>query len=248
MSKESVLITASPTLCAPMLHEFGNKKDILIHLPLEEFTAEVDNEESTLVKEAKDEFSFVIYGNLRNAQFFVEWMNNNNVMEPFKNAVHLALDKPTAEFLEEQAIPAIMPREKAKPIDLLEFMLRISREGKSLYPCTDQKAEEMPGLLQELQMDVVEFSVCKEKSLNSVRLNAYRNEVENRDISAVLFHNRSSVTRIKTAFPDIDLHAKKIISGSPGVTKSLIDLGIEPNYEAEGNWYSIGELIEEKFL
>lgn len=248
MSKESVLITASPTLCAPMLHECENNKDIFVHLPLEEFTAEVENEESTSVKENKDEFSFIIYGNLRNAQFFVDWMNKNNVMEPFKNAVHLALDKPTAEFLEEQSIPAIMPREKAKPIDLLEFMLRISREGKSLYPCTDQKAEEMPGLLQELQMDVVEFSVCKEKSLDSTRLDALRKEVENRDISAVLFHNRSSVTRIKTAFPDIDLHGKKIISGSPGVTKSLIDLGIEPNYEAEGNWYSIGELIEEKFL
>ncbi|MEX2456731.1 MAG: uroporphyrinogen-III synthase [Balneolaceae bacterium] len=248
MRKESVLITASTTLCAPMLHDFEKKNDIFVHLPLEEFTFDVEKEESQFVQDNKDNFSFVIYGNVRNAQFFVNWMNKNNVLEPFKNAVHLALDKPTAEFLEEHSIPAIMPREKAKPIDLLEFMLRISREGKSLYPCTDQKAEEMPGLLQELEMDVVEFSVCKEKSLDSTRLETFRKEVQNLDISAVLFHNRSSVTRIKTAFPDIDLQTKKIISGSPGVTKSLIDLGIEPNYEADGNWYSIGELIEEKFL
>lgn len=247
MSKESVLITASPELCAPMLHEF-QKKDDFVHLPLEEFTFFVEKEESTFVNDNKDNFSFVIYGSLRNAQFFVEWMNKNNVLEPFKQAVHLALDKPTAEFLEEQSIPAIMPREKAKPIDLLEFMLRISREGQSLYPCSDQKAEEMPGLLQELEMDVVEFSVCKEKSLESSQLAIFRKEVQNRNISAVLFHNRSSVTRIKTAFPDLDLHTKKIISGSPGVTKSLIDLGVEPNYEAEGTWYSIGELIEEKFM
>lgn len=248
MSKESVLITASPALCAPMLHDFETKSDIFVHLPLEEFTVDVEKKESTFVKDNKDNFSFVIYGNLRNAQFFVKWMDENNVIESFKNTVQLALDKPTAEFLEEQSIPAIMPREKAKPIDLLEFMLRISREGKSLYPCTDQKTEEIPGLLQELEMDVVEFSVCKEKSLDPKQLKAFRKEIENRDISAVLFHNRSSITRIKTAFPEIDLQTKKIISGSPGVTKSLIDLGIEPNYEANGNWYSIGELIAEKFL
>lgn len=248
MSKESVLITASPSLCAPMLHEFQKKDDIFVHLPLEEFIVDVEKEESNMVKDNMDIFSFVIYGNLRNARYFVEWMRQNNVLEPFKNAVHLALDKPTAEFLEGESIPAIMPREMAKPIDLLEFMLRISREGKSLYPCTDQKTEEMPGLLQELEMDVMEFSVCKEKSLDSTRLDSIRKEVANCNITAVLFHNRSSITRIRTAFPDIDLHTKKIISGSPGVTKSLIDLGIEPNYEAEGNWYSIGGLIEEKFL
>ncbi len=248
MSKETVLITASSSLCAPMLYEFQEKNDIFAHFPLEEFTYDVEKEESNFIKSNKDEFSFVLYGNLRNAQYFVEWMSQNNVLEPFKNAVHLALDKPTAEFLEEQSIPAIMPREKAKPIDLLEFMLRISRDGKSLYPCSDQKAEEMPGLLQELEMDVAEFSVCKEKSLDSTRLDEFRKEVANRSISTILFHNRSSVTRIRTAFPEMDLHSKKIISGSPGVTKSLIDLGIEPNYEAEGTWYSIGELIEENFL
>ncbi len=248
MSKNSVLITASPTLCAPMLYELKKKSGNFVHLPLEEYTADVENEESDIILENKDTFSFVIYGNLRNAQFFVEWMNENNVVEPFKNAVHLALDKPTAEFLEEHSIPAIMPREKAKPIDLLEFMLRISREGKSLYPCTDQKTEEMPGLLQELEMDVAEFSVCREKSLDACKLESFRSKVKSSDISAVLFHNRSSVTRIKTAFPEINLHTKKIISGSPGVTKSLIDMGIEPNFEADGNWYSIGELIEEKFL
>lgn len=248
MSKETVLITASPSLCAPMFRELEIMKDMFLHLPLEEFTADVEEEESKYILENLEGFSFVLNGNLRNAQFFVEWLNQNNVMEPIKNVVHLALDKPTAEFLEEHSIPAIMPREKAKPIDIIEFMLRISREGKSLYPCTDKKAEEMPGLLQELEMDVMEFSVCKEKTLDPTRLEAFRLEVENSDITAVLFHNRSSVTRIKTAFPDIDLHTKKIISGSPGVTKNLIDLGLEPNFEAEGNWYSIGELIEEKFM
>lgn len=247
-NNSKVLLMASPAISAPMLHEIQQADEVFLHLPLEEYQTEVNNEEADQVQSNAEKYSFVLYGNLRNAKHLVEWADGDSLTDIFPDAVHLALDKPTADFLEDHSVPAIMPREQAKPIDLLEFMLRISREGSSLYPCTDQKAEELPGLLQELEMKVDEFTVCSEMSLSKDRLNELRKEAENEVIGTVLLHNRSAVNRFGAAFPDLDLKSKTVISGSSGVTKILIDMGIEPDYEAEGNWYSIASLIKEKII
>lgn len=239
---------ASPAISAPMLNEMEEAGEIFLHLPLEEYKTEVNSEEADQVQSNADKYSFVLYGNLRNAKHLVEWADGDALTDIFSEAVHLALDKPTADFLEDHSVLAIMPREQAKPIDLLEFMLRISREGPSLYPCTDQKAEELPGLLQELEMKVDEFTVCSEISLSKERLNELRKEAENEQIGTILLHNRSAVNRFGAAFPNLDMKSKAVISGSSGVTKILIDMGVEPDYEADGNWYSIASLIKEKIV
>lgn len=246
MSNELILLTASPTLCAPMLEVFEDKFNPFLHLPLEEFETDVQDETSGYILKHADAFTFVIYGNLRNAIHFVNWIDQTDSLQTFQKLIHLVLDKPTAAFLEKNTIPAVMPKENARPIDLLEFMLRISREGKTLYPTADQQAEEMPGLLQELEMPVNEFPVCSEKTLATEQLERYRIKLKEIDPSVVLFHNRSSITRINTAFPGMNFQSKKIISGSAGVTKSLIDIGLEPDIEAEGTWSSIGDVVEQE--
>lgn len=246
MNKKLVLLTASADLCAPILNEKTNRSTSFLHLPLEEYEPFVDSEEADIIKEKTDDFSYVIYGNLRNAKYFVEWIKEENLLKSFQQAVHLVLDQPTADFLESNSIPAIKPREQGKPIDILEFMLRISRDGKTLYPTAENKTEEMPGLLQELEMEVAEFRVCREKTLDSSTLKKYQSEVDSDNLQAILFHNRSSITRTRAAFPGLNIYKNKVISGSAGVTKALIDIGIEPDAEAEGTWHSIYQVIEER--
>lgn len=246
MNKKHLLLTASPDLCAPMLNEKPDRSADFLHLPLEQYEPFVDTEEAKIIKEKAGEFSFVIYGNLRNARYLVEWMKEDKLLKSFQQAVHLVLDQPTADFLERNSIPAIKPREQGKPIDILEFMLRISRDGKTLYPTAENKTEEMPGLLQELEMEVAEFRVCREKTIEPSTLKEYQSKVDAENLEAILFHNRSSITRTRAAFPDLNIHEKKVISGSAGVTKALIDIGIEPDAEAEGTWYSIQKMIEER--
>ena len=106
----------------------------------------------------------------------------------------------------------------------------------------------MPGLLQELEMDVAEFTVCEETGLNPEEVQPLRQQIAESDLSAILFHNRSAVTRTFAAFPDLNVKKLQIFSGSAGVTQHLISKGVEPHYEAEGSWSSIEQLIRHIFL
>jgi uroporphyrinogen-III synthase len=248
MSKPKILITVSADSCGNLKHLIDQKSDRIMHLPLENYQSAIRKEESDEVKSGIDSFSFAVYGCLRNAVHFMEWVNENELLPEIQEIVHFTIDQPTADFLENHGIPSIMPRENAAPIDILEFMLRISREGKTLYPSVDGKAEEMPALLKELHMEVAEFTVCEETNLDPAVLNEYNQKMDNHPPDAVLFHNRSSITRTKTAFPSLDLMQATVLAGSPGVTKSLADLGIEPDYEAEGTWLSIQNIVEENIL
>jgi len=248
MSKRDILITVSADSCGDLKKVIEEKSGQILYLPLENYQYAIKKGESEEVKSGLDTFSFAVYGCLRNAIHFMEWVNENQLLTGIQEIVHFTMDWPTSEFLEKNEIPSIMPRENAAPIDILEFMLRISRSGKTLYPTVDGKAEELPGLLKELQMEVVEFTVCEEKSLDSKILSEYNQKMESHQPDAVLFHNRSSITRTKTAFPDFDLKKATVIAGSAGVTKSLVDLGIEPDYEAEGTWLSIQNVLEGNIL
>lgn len=240
-----ILFTADRDTSAKFfLLELAKKKEFL-HLPLENFKYHVNEEESKQIQDHIDEFSFIIHGNLRNARYFSEWMKQNSMVEQVRRRVNIVLDKPTAEFLEEFGIPAIQPREPAKPIDILEFMLRISKEGNTLYPTAENKTEEMPGLLKELQMPVAEFSVCKEVTLEEEILKDYKSEVGKNPIEIVLLHNRSSYVRVKTAFPDLDLSAKTIVAGSLGVAETMEKEGLKPDYLAKGSWASIAKVLDE---
>ena len=248
MSKDKLLFTASSMACGDMAYVLEDEKEKFLHLPLESYEENTEKVASALLKENVDNFEFVIYGTLRNAIYFEKWMSKNKLLADFQNLVHFCLDQPTSEFLESKEIPAIQPRQHAKPIDILEFMLRISREGKTLYPSCSNKTEEMPGLLQELEMDVAEFSVCKEIGLTPEEVASSRDALSASDVSAVLFHNRSSVTRTFAAFPNLNIKKLTVISGSAGVTQHLIGKGIEPHYEANGSWYSIEKLIQKEYL
>ncbi len=248
MSKQKILITASVNSCGNLKSVVQQHEHRFLHLPLELYEPFIQREESDALKALLHTFSFVVYGNRRNALHFIKWAEKEEQGGILKNLVHLVLDKPTADYLEAKGLPAIMPRENAKPIDILEFMLRISRDGKTLYPAADGKAEEMPGLLQELQMAVAEFTVSREAGLEPDQLQKYKQRVKAADIRAVLFHNRSSVTRTRAAFPELNLHESAIISGSAGVTSMLVEMGMEPTFEAEGSWPTIQALILDEFL
>lgn len=248
MSDGKLLVTAPANACGNMKYTLEEGSDLFLHLPLESYKATTDKVASGMLKKNVDNFAFVIYGNLRNAIYFEEWMSAHQLLSDFQNLVHFSLDRPTSDFLELKAIPAIQPRQHAKPIDILEFMLRISREGKTLYPSCSNKAEEMPGLLQELEMDVAEFIVCEEVGLDTENVEFLRESISGEDLSAVLFHNRSAVTRTFAAFPDLKANKLTVYSGSAGVTQHMIGMGIEPHYEAEGSWPSIEQLIRSEFL
>lgn len=248
MTANKLLITAHRQACGNLKLLMGENSSSILHLPLELYQAKTEKMASGILKRNVGNFSFVIYGNLRNAIYFHKWMEEQHVLDDFLNAVHFSMDKPTSEFLEESGIPSIQPRENARPIDILEFMLRISREGKSLYPACSNRAEEMPGLLQELEMEVAEFTVCEEAGLTPGLVQKYRKEITEDVPGSVLIHNRSSFTRMQAAFPDLDLHQVKVISGSAGVTNLLIDKGIEPEFEADGSWPSIVSVIRENII
>lgn len=248
MSDTNVLITAHGEACGNLKYLMEHERASVVHLPLEMYKPKVEKMASGMLKKNIHHFSFVIYGNQRNAIYFHKWMKEYGVLKEFLNAVHLCMDKPTSEFLESNGIPSIQPRQNAQPIDILEFMLRISREGKTLYPACENRAEEMPGLLQELEMEVAEFTVCEETGLTPETLKRFRKIVSNKSPGSVLIHNRSSLTRLQAAFPDMDLHQLQVISGSAGVTKMLIDKGVEPDFEADGSWQSIETVLRENIL
>lgn len=211
----------------------------LLHLPLENYLYSVDLDEEEFILEKLKSFSFIIHGNLRNARYFIQWMQEAEVLKQVQNIVHLVSNQDTVDFLAEFEIPAVMPRQDARPIDIIEFMLRISRDGTVLYPTTDQRDEEVPGLLKELEMPVVEFRVCREQSLESEELKKYRKQASGAPLDSVIFHSRSSVTRIQTAFPSLDLATVDCISSGQAVTQKLQESGIEPAVEARGSWRSL---------
>jgi uroporphyrinogen-III synthase len=241
MSKSNkVLFTANKDVATSFLYEINQSAAWeLLHLPLENYSYSVNLEEEEFILEKLNSFSFIIHGNLRNARYFVQWVGETDTFQEVQNIVHLVPNQASIDFLAEFEIPAVMPRKDARPIDIIEFMLRISREGTVLYPTTDQKDEEVPGLLQELEMPVAEFQVSKEEVLVTEELENYREQVTNAELDSVIFHSRSSVTRIQTAFPDLDFSSVECISSGQAVTQKLQESGIEPNVEARGSWRSL---------
>jgi hypothetical protein len=94
-------------------------------------------------------------------------------------------------------------------------------------------------------MPIAEFTVCREISLDEGQLSSYRKTVYETDIDSVLVHTRSAFTRIKTAFPDLDLSQKKVIAGSPGVDELLRSEGVTPASVAYGSWISLAKELQD---
>ncbi|MDZ7719963.1 MAG: uroporphyrinogen-III synthase [Balneolaceae bacterium] len=237
---KKTLFTANADVATSFLTQIKeNNEWRLIHMPLEKYSYSVNREEEDLVLKKLESFSFIIHGNLRNARYFIQWIREAGALKEVQNIVHLVSNQATADMLDEFDIPAVMPREDARPIDIIEFMLRISREGTVLYPTTDQRDEEVPGLLQELEIPVVEFEVCKEETLATETLESYRRQLTDISLDSVIFHSRSAVIRIQTAFPDLNLSAVECISSGQAVTQKLQEAEIEPAIEARGSWRSL---------
>jgi hypothetical protein len=239
--RKTILITAGSDIAAPLFDLIGDS----LHLPLEQFEYFTDPDSDRALNEVLDSFTFIIYGNLRNARYFLEWAQSKGKISSVQKRINLVHDRVTASFLEKEGIPAILPRENARPIDILEFLLRISKEGSTLYPTTDNHTEEMPGLLQELEMPVSEFTVCREVTVSGELLAEYRRKISEEQFYSILIHNRSSLTRIKTAFPDLNLSEYKLIAGSQGVADKLAEEGLEPDARAHGTWQSIAKVLED---
>src|SRR5690625_1666939 len=172
----------------------------LLHIPLERTRYHTLKQEQKLIDSSMNDYTSTVYGSLKNAHYFLKYVEQQQLKKQVLNQIHLVTDHPTRHFLEENGIPAILPRERAKGIDILEFLLRISTQGNVLYPTTDQHTEEIPGLLKELKMGVTEFTVCAERSLTQEELDAASREVEEGKPDGVIFHDRASVNRVGSLF------------------------------------------------
>lgn len=243
MDTVSILVTADRNFAAPL--RFGRLPEHLNlrFCPLERYFFAASKNDGNRVKEMFGNFTFIHYSNLRNARFFFEWAERNQMAAEIPQKINLAVNTPTSKFLEEKGIPAIRPAENARAIDILEFILRISREGQVLCPACNQKPEELPGLLTELEMPVTEFAVCKEAAPDPDFLKDFKKQYGQEEIDAVLFHNRSSVVRTKAAFPGLNFSALKLISAAAGVTEKMAEEGIEPDLEASGSWNSVFSVL-----
>lgn len=243
---KTALFTANEDVAASFLNVIRESQGWeLLHLSLENYSYAIDMDEEEMISEQMNSFSYIIHGNLRNARFFIQWATEMSTLEEIRNIVHLVPNQTTVDFLDRYNIPAVMPREDARAIDIIEFLLRITREGTILYPTTDAKDEEVPGLLKELEMPVIEFQVCKEDSLESKMLEDYRQKAYSADVDTVIFHSRSSVTRIKAAFPDLDFNALECISSGQAVTEKLLESNISPALEARGSWRSLLSILRD---
>lgn len=241
---KTALFTADKDLAVSFLQEINKSSKLqLLHLPLENYTCSADPEESKNISGRLNSFSFIIHGNLRNARYFLQWASKKSILHQVRDTVNVLYNQATVDLLEEYSIPGVMPGGDARPIDIIEFMLRISREGTVLYPTTDQKDEEIPGLLKELEMPVVEFQVCKEERLKPETMNVYRKKVHKPELDSVIFHNRSSVTRILNGFPDLDFNSLECISSGQAVSQKLLESNITPAREARGSWHSLLDLL-----
>jgi uroporphyrinogen-III synthase len=247
MSKAHLLLTANKADCPLFLERTKILSEKLLHLSLEKYEYHVVEEEAESLEKRLNQFVFVVYGNSRNARNFLKWIKKRGLLEACKNQIHLVNDPATSALLEEHSLPAIMPREYAKGIDVIEFMLRISKEGAVLYPTSDSHTEEIPGLLKELEMPVTEFTVCRERTLTGDELQNYRKKLQNSAIETILFHNRSSVKRIKLAFPDLDLHQTRNIAADRGVAEFMEKEKIPVAETASGTWLSLSDVVLNKF-
>ncbi len=226
-----------------LLKEISDTSTDPLHIPLEQYEYHQDDDQNRALLQQMDTFQFVVYGGLRNARYFLNWINNSDKKDEILSKVHLVMDEPAANYLEDNGVPAILPKEGARPIDIMEFLLRITLNGAVLYPCTEGSSEEMPGLLEELEMPVAEFTVCRSVPFDKSEINAKKDELRKAQPDTILFHSRGSVIRTRTAFPDLDLGSKQTIAASAGVAQKLRQEGIEPDEVASGSWESVFHLV-----
>ncbi len=242
---KKLLITADSDDATKLLTGLTGSRIEPVHLPLEHYKYASDRKQGIVLEDQREVYNFVVFGSLRNSRHYLTWLNQFDLQDEFRQKIHLVMNRPEMEFLEKHEIPAILPKENARPIDIMEFLLRISISGGVLYPCAEESSEEIPGLLQELQIPVSELTVCRSVPFEKSEIDQKRKEIKKVEPDGILFHSRSSVIRTRTAFPDIDLSSKKLIAASAGVAEKLRQEGFVPEVTAEGSWESIIKEFED---
>lgn len=245
MSK-SVLLTAAPEDTEVFRDKLEEKPVSILHYPLERYEALNDNGDILDALENLKDYENIVHGSKRNAQFWIEWLQEFDKMEEARNQLNLALNQHTADYLEEQGIPAVHPHSKGKAINLLEFMLRIKRIGKTLYPCGDKTAEDLPALLRELDVEVNELVLFTLEGPVENKLEKYRKDIAAHQPEFAVFHSRRSVNRTLAAFSQTNIGNSYIIAGDQAVTDKLKTEDIAVDEQAEGSWNSILEIIEKE--
>lgn len=241
-----VLLTAAVEDTEVVRSRLEKKEITPLHYPLERYEAVEDDEEILDTLELLDEFENIVYGSKRNARFFVEKIKEFEKLDEARNRLNLAVDQHTADYLESEGIPAVHPHSDGKSIDLMEFMLRIRRIGETLYPCGDKTAEDLPGLLQELDVPVEQLVLFTLEGPKEENLKEYRKDLSAHEPEVIVFHSRRSVNRITAAFPNLDFDKPAVLSGDKAVSEKLETEGIKPDLQAKGSWSSILQKIEEQ--
>lgn len=242
----SVLLTAAKEDTEVFRSELEKKPISILHYPLERYEVLDDNGEILDALKNLEEYQNIVYASKRHAQFWIDWVKEFDKMEDLRNQLNLAMDQHTADYLEEQGIPAVHPHSEGKAINLLEFMLRIKRIGKTLYPCGDNTTEDLPALLRELDMEVNELVLFTLEGPREVKLEEYRKDFAAHQPEWMVFHSRRSVNRTLAAFPNANFSDPFIISADQAVTEKLETEDIVADEQAEGSWNSILKIIEKE--
>jgi uroporphyrinogen-III synthase len=242
---EKILITAEKDDVVLLLEHISEIGIEPCHLPLEQYEYFFDSDQNEALLQQMDSFQFVVYGKLRNARNFITWVGKTKMMDKIQEKIHLVMNQPETDLLEEAGIPVIKPKETCRPIDIMEFLLRITINGAVLYPCAEGSSEEVPGLLEELEMPVAEFTVCKSVPFKKEIIEIKKEKLSKLNPDAILFHSRGSVVRTRTAFPELDLTDKKLVAASAGVAYKMRQENLEPDYTATGSWMSVIEKLRE---
>ena len=241
----SILITTAEEDTDEARRQLEGRGARTVHLPLERYQI-ID--EDPAIDEAfnnLNSFENIIYGHKRNAIFFAEHVKRRDKMEEVRQRLNLTLHADTAEYLEEQGIVAVYPQTAEKPIDLIEFMLRLQRYGTTLYPCGNHQRDEIPGLLQELDIPVNELTLYDLKGPAVDDLDNFKNKINELSPEVIVCHSRRAVNRIIAAFPNLKPEDKIVISANAGVTQKLKENEIPVTIKADGSWHSIAQKLAE---
>lgn len=240
-----LLLTADTLESAPFRKRMDEAGVEVLHLPLDHFEFDADSETEKELLPELDRFRYVIHGGVRNATHFLRWIESSELKEQMSTKVHLTHHTSAAETLEAAGIPAVCPEGASRPIDLIEFMLRISGSGSVLYPVADGETEEIPGLLEEVGIECAEMVVSRPRSLEREELTNFRQRLRETPPDGILFHSRGSVIRTWTAFPGLKASGVVRIAASQGVAWKLANEGTDPDHQARGSWSSVAELVTE---
>ena len=236
-----LLITAHGDDAARLLeHPDGCGHEIL-HLPLERYQFRIRQDQVTDLLGNMEPYRFVLHGEARNTRAFLRWVRESDLSGRFRELIHLVTDQRQAEWLESAGIPAIAPAPDARAIDLMEFLLRLSVDGRVICPVTEGQAEELPGLLEEMGIGRFDLTVNTTVPMPKEELENVRSRLNKTPPQRVLFHSRSSVVRIPTAFPELNLSRCHLIAASKGVADTLRRNGQKPVWVAGGTWASVRE-------